>query len=1536
MPERSPVRDSYDAIVRVTVGTRSVQPFAIVKETWSIAPGRRPALTAPVPLVGDLHGGKENEERGGFAPGSDFWPYKAATDLIVEGSVWAPDGEATRALAEIEVAGRIKRVRGIGKRVLEWRNGRATISAPEPFRSIPLTVQNAYGGVDHRVPIEGLSGSLRDLVRASTDHPGLYPRNPHGRGYIVVPEEPEGQVVELPGLEDPRTPLTDENILVRDPRLWYRQPLPCFLGWSSPAQFPRLWFVGASPWFPVPESEELEEVRRGLLSPEWRTLVQPDDPIHVSFHQEASDGLVFAQLPSGTPVTLRGMHPEHRELVFEVPRAPKIELEVAGTREACTPHLLHLVVVPDELVVKATWVAWFSGDAPTFVPKLHAHIPVTVRVGGDAPIPCEAPPPIREQLKAAAAEGLIPHMPSILGTPSPEQLHGRVLPQRARRLRDQTSFDDALKLGSVDVVSGRVLWRAVDWTHPGTGLAWTRHYSSSMAWREGPLGLGWSHSFGQELWHEAGWILLSTEDGREIGMPVGGELGLGQSAHHPAFGITVRRVASDTYEVHSARGGHRRFVAMPVASTVAPELARAKLVGGVLVDGTRWSAQHDSHGRLAQVAIAGREVLRFEHDAAGRLARVYAITANGRDWSVGAAYSYDPTGLLRESRDAAGRVQRYAYSRRMLSRVRAGDEERVFEHEGSDRDARCVREKVGDLVRSIAFDGQARLAVCKNACGDALSVRVTPSFQVERVLDFFGNELVRTYDESSDLVTTETTRDGESSFLYDADYHVADVTHPARGSVALEHDERGRLVQRTGADHDAARWSWDELGRMIVATRADGTAIAFDRNENGVLNAVLAPAEVRLHLTLDAHSETIGRIVAPTGARTGRRDAQARIVEIEDELGHVTRVRYDASGRVAELTLPDGLVRTYVSDADGRVLEVRDATKHVRWERDASGRVTHVDEGGSGPTLHRDTEGRVTMVESEAATFWELGRDAAGRLVRETTFDDAKLFHRRDHRGAIVASSLGGIPSTVRRDAAGRPVELEHDDGSFQRFAWSPGGRLTHAQEADRRTALQHDGLGRPTLDTQDEHWARNVYGPAGRRTSLETSLGLRVRVERDVLGEAMSLRAEQGAQVLELRIERDAAGREIRRHIPGGLVVRSTRDALGRCVDRTLTSAERALSTLRFMWHGERLVRVEDPSRGARDHRHDARGRLVQVGGLIRVVDEVGNVFRSETRDDHRYGTDGRVLESQGIEYAYDELGQRVTKVSPLGDTTRYRWDALGRLIEVALSDDRRIVYGYDALGRRIRRADERKVAVPGLDEPVWEVQRETLFVWDGLELVHEVTDGEVVSWIWDSGRLVGVLSPRGAHAVLTDPLGCPTEILDAQGNVVWRAMVDAFGALHPELEMVSCPWRFPGHWEDPDTGLQHAWLRVYDPETGSYLTPSPLGLAGGTNLYAYVSDPMSESSPLGLGRGYAALAGELPGERVGAELLARIVEALDRGDGALGPRERFDRAAARITLPDPEALFWGPWARYRPSANLPPSTSALTRVVLPGTTDE
>jgi len=84
-------------------------------------------------------------------------------------------------------------------------------------------------------------------------------------------------------------------------------------------------------------------------------------------------------------------------------------------------------------------------------------------------------------------------------------------------------------------------------------------------------------------------------------------------------------------------------------------------------------------------------------------------------------------------------------------------------------------------------------------------------------------------------------------------------------------------------------------------------------------------------------------------------------------------------------------------------------------------------------------------------------------------------------------------------------------------------------------------------------------------------------------------------------------------------------------------------------------------------------------------------------------------------------------------------------------------------------------------------------------------------------------------------DHLGTPQVMTDKNGVVVWKANYRPFGEVEIVVGDVGNDFRFPGQYFDDESGLHYNWYRYYDSGVGRYLRADPIGLGGGTNLYAY-----------------------------------------------------------------------------------------------------
>lgn len=120
---------------------------------------------------------------------------------------------------------------------------------------------------------------------------------------------------------------------------------------------------------------------------------------------------------------------------------------------------------------------------------------------------------------------------------------------------------------------------------------------------------------------------------------------------------------------------------------------------------------------------------------------------------------------------------------------------------------------------------------------------------------------------------------------------------------------------------------------------------------------------------------------------------------------------------------------------------------------------------------------------------------------------------------------------------------------------------------------------------------------------------------------------------------------------------------------------------------------------------------------------------------------------------------------------------------------------------------------------------------------------------YIWLNGRLIARVNQGQVLSIHDDQVGRPEVMTDGTQAVVWRARNTAFDRTIVVNNAVPLNIVFPGQYYDSESNLSYNGFRDYSPLLGRYIESDPLGLAAGTNTYAYVSgNPLSRIDPFGL----------------------------------------------------------------------------------------
>ncbi|MEV0265203.1 DUF6531 domain-containing protein [Streptomyces sp. NPDC050617] len=859
------------------------------------------------------------------------------------------------------------------------------------------------------------------------------------------------------------------------------------------------------------------------------------------------------------------------------------------------------------------------------------------------------------------------------------------------------------------------------------------------------------------------------------------------------------------------------------------------------------------------VGSGGTAVVRYGYDAAGNLAEV--VNSSGKPLR----FTYDEAGRVTSWTDRNGTSFAYVYDGRG----------RVVRTEGSD----------GVLSGSLAYDDEAHTTVYTDSLGRRTAYRYNTDGQVVAETDPLGHVTRTEWNDRGDLRTAVTDPLGRTTrYAHDDVGNLTEVVLPDGSAGRAAYNGLGRPVEVVEPGGAVWRHTYDERGNLTLTADPMGAETHYAYDAAGHLIAVTDPLGHTRRVTVDAAGLPAAVTDALGRTTTVRRDAFGRVVETTDPLGHTTRMQWTTEGKPRLRELPDGARETWEWDGEGNLLTYTDAAGNITRQTPTHFDVpaTRTDPDGAVYAFAYDTELRLTEVTNPQGLTWSYEYDPAGRLASETDFDGRTLTYEHDAAGGLAARTNGaGEALRFTRDVLGRIVEQrDGDDDEVTTYAYDAAGALTGATNADAALVIERDALGRVLTESVNGRTTRYAYDALGRRTRRVTPTGLSSEWTYDEEGRPVELRSEAGT----LTFAYDAAGRETERSLAGGSILRQTWDNNDRLTAQSVraTQADGLLQHRAYAYRPDgNLTEIRELTSGTRRFDLDHMGRVSGVnahGWTERYAyDCAGNLTRAEAPAHENPGArvfDGTLIRKAGrTTYEHDAQGRLTRKRSRLLNgrirTWTYRWNAEDRLTSATTPSGETWAYAYDPLGRRI---SKQRLTETG------EVAEETAFTWDGSRLAEQLTPaGRATTWDYapDTHRPVTQTDHRppsraageslitkyaelsdpseGAHfhAVVTDLVGTPTELITPAGEIVWQHRTTLWGTRFPaptDPAPAACPLRYPGQYADPETGLNYNYFRHYDPETARYASPDPLGLEPADNHYTYVRAPLSSLDPLGL----------------------------------------------------------------------------------------
>jgi RHS repeat-associated protein len=694
------------------------------------------------------------------------------------------------------------------------------------------------------------------------------------------------------------------------------------------------------------------------------------------------------------------------------------------------------------------------------------------------------------------------------------------------------------------------------------------------------------------------------------------------------------------------------------------------------------------------------------------------------------------------------------------------------------------------------------------------------------------------------------------TYGFDAANETTSVTYsdpgtPGVSNIAYDADgQRTSMTDGTGT----SSWTWDSLHRLSQSTNGAGATVGYGYDLKGEVTSITYPGT----------TGTVGR--------TYYEDGQLKTVT--DWGGRVTTFNYDADRFMTQATYgTTGSSDTFTPDGADRLMgsAVKSGTTtlaSLTYGRDNANQVNSVASTGLPSDSHSYSYTQLNQLKNVDTDSYAY--DAADNLTL-LPGGGTQAFDSANEMSTSAATALevlfGGTDD--------KPIGADYDgDGKTDRAIYRPATGLwavhrstggdttqTFGISTDDPRPADYDGDGKADVavwrDSSATWYIQPSSGGALTATAYGSSGDTPVPADYDGDGKAdiATFRPSDGTW----HIHRSSGGDTAMSYgTTGDLPVPADYDGDGKAdiavwrpstgvwyVHRSSDGVDTALYygttgdvpvAADYDGDSKADIGIYRPGTGLWIHQSSGGDVGITYGGLPN-----DKAVPADYDGDHhvdiaiyRPGTSATwwVQPTTLVNYSYDNRGNRAVATPQYGSAKAYSYDQADRLTSAGGAS-----YAYDGDGLRISKT------MSGTTKP---------FTYDrasGLPLVLSDGDNKYIYGA-DGLPLEQIDASGNVNYFHHDQLGSTRMLTDSSGVVRGTFTYDAYGNLAGHGGTSTSPLGYAGQYTDPETGLQYARARYYDPVTGQFLTRDPI-TALTRESYSYTGgNPLNFRDPNGLSK--------------------------------------------------------------------------------------